>query len=65
MINSIYSKTIENLRKRMSVKVVINEKVFLKHVSKPTFVSRKIFDKSYASIYEIKPVNCYLQTQTV
>ena len=31
----------------------------LKHVSKPTYVSRKIFDKCYAAIHEIKPVMMY------
>ena len=46
----------ENLRKRISVKIVNNEKDFLKQVSKPTFISRKIFDKSYAAIHEMKPV---------
>ena len=33
-----------------------NEKDFSKHVSKPTFISTKIFDKNYAAIHEIKPV---------
>ena len=28
---------------------------FLKHISKPTYISRKIFDKYYAAIHEIKP----------
>ena len=31
-----------------------NEKDFLKHVSKPTFISSKTFDKNYAAIHEIK-----------
>ena len=56
MINSVYGKTMENLRKRISVKVVNNEKDYLKHTSKPTFISPKIFDKNYAAIHEIKPV---------
>ena len=56
MINSVYGKTTENLRKRISDKIVSNEKDFLKHFSKPTFISRKIFDKNYATIHEIKPV---------
>ena len=56
MVNSVYGKTIENLRKRISVKVVNNEKDFLKHVSKSTYISQKIFDKNYAAIHEIKPV---------
>ena len=53
---SIYTKAMENLRKRISVKVVNNEKDYLKHVSKPTFTSTKIFDKNYAAIHDIKPV---------
>ena len=56
MINSVYGKTVENLCKRISVRVVSNEKDYLKHVSKPTFISRKIFDKNCATIHEIKPV---------
>ena len=55
-INSVYGKTMENLRKRISVKIVNNEKDYLKHVSKPTFISKKILDKNCAAIYEIKPV---------
>ena len=46
----------ENLLKRISVKIVSNEKDFLKLVSKPTFISRKIFETYYAAIHEIKPV---------
>ena len=56
MINSTYGKTIENFLKRISVKVVNNGRNFLKHVSKPTFVSAKIFDKNYAAVHKIKPV---------
>ena len=56
MINSAYGKTMENLRKRISVRVVNNEKDFLKHASKPTFISTKILDKNYAAIHEITRV---------
>ena len=57
MINFIHGKTMKNLRKRVSVKLVVNsEKDFLKHISKPTFISTKIFDKNYSAIHEIKPV---------
>ena len=42
IINSVYSKAMENFRKRVSVKLVNNEKDYLKHVSEPTFISRKI-----------------------
>ena len=45
MINCVYGKTMENLRKRINVKLVNNEKGYLKCVSKPTFISQKNFTK--------------------
>ena len=56
MINSVYGKTMENLRKRISVRLVNNEKDFLKYTSRPTQITDKIFSKNYAAIHEIKPV---------
>ena len=52
MINSVYGKTMENLRKRL----VNNEKYFLKYTSRPTHITQKIFDKNYAAIHEMKLV---------
>ena len=56
MINSVYGKTMENLRKRMNVRLVNNEKDFLKYTSRPTYIGYKEFGKDYAAIHEIKPV---------
>ena len=56
MINSVYGKTMENLRKRINVRLVNNEKDFLKYTSKPTYITHKIFGKDYAAVHEIKPV---------
>ena len=56
MTNSVYGKAIANLRKRIGVKIANNEKDFLKHTRKLTFISRIIFGKDYAAIHEIKPV---------
>ena len=56
MINSVYGKTVENLRKRIKVRLVNNEKDFLKYTSRPTYITHKIFGKDYADIHEIKPV---------
>ena len=56
MINSVYGKTIENLRKRINVRLVNNAKDFLKYTSRPTYVTHKLFDKNYGAIHEIKPV---------
>ena len=56
MINSVYGKTIENLRKSINVRLVNNAKDFLKYTSRPTYVTHKLFDKDYAAIHEIKSV---------
>ena len=56
MINTVYGKTMENLRKRTNARLVNNEKDFLKHTNRPTHIVHKIFDKNYAAIHEIKPV---------
>ena len=41
MINSVFGKTMENLRKRISVKLVNNTKDYVRYISKPSFVSQK------------------------
>ena len=56
MINSAYEKTMENLQKRISVRLVTNEKDFLNYTSRPTHITHKIFNKNYAAIHEIKQV---------
>ena len=59
MINSVYGKTMENLRKRINVRFVNNKiilKDLLKYTSRPTYVNHKLFNKSFAAIHEIKPV---------
>ena len=43
MINSVYGKTMENLKKRINVWLVNNAKDYKKNVSKPSFVSQKNF----------------------
>ena len=45
-----------NSWKRINVRLVNNEKDFLKYTSRPTHISHKIFDKKYAAIHEIKSV---------
>ena len=56
MINSTFGKTMENLRKRINVRLINNAKDYVKCVSKPTFVSQKIFSKNFVAIHKIKPV---------
>ena len=55
-MNSVYGKTMENLRKRIKVRLVNNEKDFLKYTSRPAYITHTIFGKDYAAIHEIKPV---------
>ena len=56
MTNSVYGKTMENLRKRINVRYVDNKKDFLKYTSRPTYVTHKLFNKNFAAIHKIKPV---------
>ena len=56
MINSVYGKTMENLQKRINVRLINNVKDFLKYTSRPTYVPHKLFCKDYAAIHEIKPI---------
>ena len=56
MINSVYGKTMKSLRKRINVRIINNERDFLKYTSRPTHISDKIFDKNCAAIHKIKQV---------
>ena len=56
MINSFSGKTMENLRKRINVRLVNNKKDFLKYTSRPTYITHKLFGEDYAAIHEIKPI---------
>ena len=53
MINSVHGKTMENLRKRINVRLVSKAEDFLKYISRPTYITHKIFGKDYAVIHEI------------
>ena len=46
----------ENLRKRINVRLINNAKDYLKCVSKPKFVSQKIFSKNLVVVHKMKPV---------
>ena len=56
MINSVYGKTMENLQKRINVRLVNNENDILKYTSRPTHITHKIFAKNFAAIHKLKPV---------
>ena len=54
MNNSVFGKTMENIRKRVDVRLITDEKKLLKMVSKPTYVSSKIFNKDLVAVHKIK-----------
>ena len=54
--NSVFGKTMESLRKRISAKLVNNAKTYVRCISKPSFVSQEIFSKNFLAVHEIKPV---------
>ena len=54
MNNAIYGKTMENVRNRIVVKLVNNQKDYLKCISKPSYMSHKIFDNNSFAIGKSK-----------
>ena len=54
MNNGVFDKTMENLRRRVDVGLVTNEKQLLKLTSKPTYVGSKIFTENLVPVYKIK-----------
>ena len=56
LINYIYGESCENIRKRINVKLINDSKEYLKSVSKPNFISQKIFDKNFIAVHQIKTV---------
>ena len=46
----------ENLRKRINVRLANKAEDFLKYTGKPTYITYKILGKDYTAIHEIKPV---------
>ena len=54
MNNSVFGKTMENLRKRVVVKLVTSKKQLAKLASKPTYVNSKILNKNLVPVHKIK-----------
>ena len=54
MNNSIFGKMMENLRKRVDVRLVTNEKKLDKLTAKPTYVSSKIFNENLIAVHKVK-----------
>ena len=54
LINAVYSKTIENMRKIIKIRITTNEKDFLKYASRPTYIGHRKFGKNLVLIHEKK-----------
>ena len=52
--NAVYRKTIENIRKRIKIRITTNEKDFTKYASRPIYISHVKFGKSLVVIHEKK-----------
>ena len=54
MNNAVYGKKMENIRNRMDARLVSNKQDYLKWISKPGYVSHKIFDHDLVAIFKSK-----------
>ena len=52
--NVVYSTTLENMRKRIKIRIIKNEKDLIKYASRPTYINHIIFGKRLVAIYEKK-----------
>ena len=63
MNNSVFGKTMENLRKRVDVQLVHSKKVLHKQVAKPNFKTYKIFNEDLVGV-ELKKVKLLMNRPT-
>ena len=52
--NATYGKTMENMRKRIRIRIVKTQKDFIKYASRPTYINHNIFGKRLVAINEKK-----------
>ena len=56
LINCVYGKSMENVRKRTNVRFINDSKKYPKCLSKPNFISQKQFDKNFFAVHAMKTV---------
>ena len=54
MNNAVFGKTLENLRKRINLKLTSNEDIYTNHASRANFISGKMFNEILFAINRIK-----------
>ena len=55
MMNAVFGKTMENLRKRINFEIVTSRKIALKRIAKPNFKREKKFREDLVGIHMSKP----------
>ena len=51
---AVYGKTMENMRKRIKIRIVKNSQDFIRYTSRPTCVNWKVFENKLAATHEKK-----------
>ena len=54
MNNNVFGKTLENLSKRVDIRLVTDEKKLDKLIAKPAYVSSKIFNENLMAVHKVK-----------
>ena len=54
--NVVYDKTMENMRKRIKIRIIKNKKDFIKYASRPTYINHNIFGKRLVPIHQKKRI---------
>ena len=52
MINSVYDESMENMVKRMKIRIVTDEKDCIKYSSRPAFINSIIYGKNLVALHE-------------
>ena len=56
MSDAVYDKVMKNLKNRVDVRLVNNEKYYLKWISKPIYVAQNIFDNDLLASHKVKTI---------
>ena len=54
MNNTVFGKTLENLRKRINLKLTSNEDIYTKHAARANFISGKMFNDNLLAIDKMR-----------
>ena len=52
MNNTVFGKTLENLSKRINLKLTSTEDIYTKHAARANFIFDKMFNENYLQLIE-------------